>query len=157
VLEPFIVPQIFEDWRASTGKDDIVDEWTLSAAMGTNLEKAMTEHYDTFITEQDFMEIAAAGLNWVRIPIGYWAIETTGDEAFLPKVSWTYFLKAIEWARKYGIRINLDLHALPGSQNGWVRHLYEWSSFVLSRLTDLDTRFHRTTLDAQGRSTSWRT
>jgi glucan 1,3-beta-glucosidase len=28
-------------------------------------------------------------------------------------------LKAIQWARKYGIRINLDLHALPGSQNGW--------------------------------------
>ena len=30
-----------------------------------------------------------------------------------------YFLKAIQWARKYGIRINLDFHALPGSQNGW--------------------------------------
>src|SRR5262245_45562049 len=30
-----------------------------------------------------------------------------------------YFLKAIKWARKYGIRINLDFHALPGSQNGW--------------------------------------
>ena len=30
-----------------------------------------------------------------------------------------YFLKAIQWARKYGLRINLDLHALPGSQNGW--------------------------------------
>ena len=28
-------------------------------------------------------------------------------------------MKAIKWARKYGIRINLDLHALPGSQNGW--------------------------------------
>ena len=31
----------------------------------------------------------------------------------------SYFLKAIQWAKKYGIRINLDLHALPGSQNGW--------------------------------------
>ena len=30
-----------------------------------------------------------------------------------------YFLKAIQWARKYGLRINLDLHTLPGSQNGW--------------------------------------
>ena len=34
---------------------------------GADLEKAMTEHYDTFITEQDFIEIAAAGLNWVRM------------------------------------------------------------------------------------------
>lgn len=31
----------------------------------------------------------------------------------------SYFLKAIKWARKYGLRINLDLHAVPGSQNGW--------------------------------------
>ena len=28
-------------------------------------------------------------------------------------------MKAIQWARKYGLRINLDLHAVPGSQNGW--------------------------------------
>jgi glucan 1,3-beta-glucosidase len=28
-------------------------------------------------------------------------------------------LKGIQWCRKYGLRINLDLHALPGSQNGW--------------------------------------
>jgi len=30
-----------------------------------------------------------------------------------------YFLKAIQWARKYGIRISMDFHAVPGSQNGW--------------------------------------
>jgi glucan 1,3-beta-glucosidase len=65
------------------------------------------------------MQIAAAGLNFVRIPIGYWAIEVLDGEGFLPNTSWQYFLKAIQWARKYGLRINLDLHALPGSQNGW--------------------------------------
>lgn len=27
--------------------------------------------------------------------------------------------RAIKWARKYGLRVNLDLHAVPGSQNGW--------------------------------------
>lgn len=27
---------------------------------------------------------------------------------------------SVSWCRKYGIRILLDLHALPGSQNGWV-------------------------------------
>ncbi|KAF8894486.1 glycoside hydrolase family 5 protein [Infundibulicybe gibba] len=79
----------------------------------------LENHYKTFITEKDFADIAGAGLNYVRIPIGYWAIETRDSEPFLAKTSWTYFLKAIKWARKYGIRINLDLHALPGSQNGW--------------------------------------
>ena len=32
---------------------------------------------------------------------------------------WTYLLKAFQWARKYGIRINLDMHSCPGSQNGY--------------------------------------
>lgn len=63
--------------------------------------------------------ISAAGLNWVRIPLPFWAIEKYPGEPFLEKTSWKYFLKAIEWARKYGIRINLDFHAIPGSQNGW--------------------------------------
>jgi len=40
-------------------------------------------------TEQDFAQVAGAGLNYIRIPIGYWAIEVRDDEPFLPKVSWT--------------------------------------------------------------------
>ncbi|CAA7262821.1 unnamed protein product [Cyclocybe aegerita] len=118
VTEPFIVPALYEEY---VGKSNIevLDEWTLSLAMGADLSKKMEEHYKTFITEKDFAEIAAAGLNWVRIPIGFWAIETINDEPFLAGTSWTYFLKAIQWARKYGIRIFLDLHALPGSQNAW--------------------------------------
>jgi glucan 1,3-beta-glucosidase len=71
-------------------------------------------------TEQDFAEIAGAGLNWVRLPIPFWAIDTWEPEPFLAKTAWTYALKAFEWARKYGLRICLDLHTLPGSQNGYV-------------------------------------
>ena len=40
------------------------------------------------------------------------------SEPFLQKVCWEYILRVIGWARKYGIRVNLDLHAVPGSQNG---------------------------------------
>lgn len=28
-------------------------------------------------------------------------------------------MKAVKWARKYGLRINLDLHCVPGGQNPW--------------------------------------
>lgn len=59
-----------------------------------------------------------AGLNWIRLPIGYWIFETTPDEPFLQRTSWNYFLQVVEWARKYGIRVLVDLHAVPGSQNG---------------------------------------
>ena len=63
--------------------------------------------------------IAGAGLNWIRLPVPYWAIEKLEGEPYLEKVCWKYVLKAFSWARKYGIRINLDLHAVPGSQNGY--------------------------------------
>jgi glucan 1,3-beta-glucosidase len=137
--EPFISPALFEKYN-SGGQALAVDEWTLSELMasdtaGGGLQTLMEEHYKTFIvspyspnstprlttfqTEEDFAAIAAAGLNWVRIPLPYWAIEVWDGEPFLPKVSWKYFLKAIKWARKYGLRINLDLHAVPGSQNSW--------------------------------------
>ncbi|EEB96279.1 hypothetical protein MPER_04610 [Moniliophthora perniciosa FA553] len=83
--------------------------------MGANLSIEMEEHYRTFITEQDFAQIAASGLNWIRIPIGYWAIETwpAATQVFTSSVYST------QWARKYGIRIFLQVEGLPGSQNGW--------------------------------------
>ncbi|KAG8804929.1 hypothetical protein FRC17_005827, partial [Serendipita sp. 399] len=115
-LEPFISPALYEPFYPNA-----VDEWTLSELImqrDGNLN-AIEEHYKTFIVEEDFAMIAAAGLNWVRLPIPFWAIEKHDSEPFLERVSWTYFLKAIEWARKYGIRINLDFHATSGSQNGW--------------------------------------
>ncbi|TFK76576.1 glycoside hydrolase [Pluteus cervinus] len=117
----FISPALFEQYL--TQNPPAVDEWTLSEAMRADTANGginqLETHYETFITEEDFAQIAAAGLNFVRIPLGYWAIETRAGEPFLANVSWKYFLKAIQWARKYGIRINLDLHSLPGSQNGW--------------------------------------
>ncbi|KAK4701542.1 glucan 1,3-beta-glucosidase, partial [Phenoliferia sp. Uapishka_3] len=122
-IEPFIVPSLFEPFNSATNGPNVtngaVDEWHLCQALGANMSAVITEHYETFITEKDFAEIAAAGLNWVRIPIPYWIIEVYPGEPFLANVGWTYFLKAIEWARKYGLRINLDLHAVPGSQNGY--------------------------------------
>ncbi|KAF9030010.1 glycoside hydrolase [Hymenopellis radicata] len=78
--------------------------------LGSELE----EHYKTFITEKDFAEIAGAGLNWVRLPVDKW-----DGEPFLEQVCWKYILKALSWARKYGLRVNLDLHAIPGSRSGY--------------------------------------
>ncbi|KAI0029788.1 glycoside hydrolase family 5 protein [Vararia minispora EC-137] len=116
VLEPFITPALFQKYP------NAVDEWTLSEAMRADEAGGgigqIEEHYKTFITEPDIAEIAGAGLNWIRVPIGFWAIETWEGEPFLESTSWQYFLRILGWARKYGLRVLLDLHALPGSQNG---------------------------------------
>lgn len=115
-LEPFIAPDLF-DYDDSLG---IIDEYTLCTYLGpTACASTLEKHYSSFVTESTFAEIADAGLDHIRIPYSYWAVQTYDDDPYLFRTSWRYLLRSIEWARKYGLRVNLDLHALPGSQNGW--------------------------------------
>lgn len=115
-LEPFITPSLF-NYDSNLG---IIDEWTLTSHLGTAAAKSTLEkHYATFVSEQTFIDIANAGLDHVRIPFSYWAVTTYDDDPYVNRVSWRYLLRGIEWARKHGLRINLDIHGLPGSQNGW--------------------------------------
>ncbi|TEA11434.1 putative glucan 1,3-beta-glucosidase D [Colletotrichum sidae] len=114
-LEPFITPSLFE-YSPSEG---VVDEFTLCKKLGKDAAKVLEKHYSTFITEQDFKDIADAGLDHIRVPFSYWAVRTYDDDPYPAGLSWRYLLRGIEWARKHGLRIKLDLHGLPGSQNGW--------------------------------------
>ena len=114
-LEPFITPSMF-NYAAS---DNVVDEWTLCQKLGPNCARTMENHYATFITKSDFKAIKDAGLDHVRIPYGYWAVKIYAGDPFVEQISWRYLLRAIEWCREYGLRVNLDLHGVPGSQNGW--------------------------------------
>jgi glucan 1,3-beta-glucosidase len=117
VLEPFITPSLFSSYDPKLG---VVDEYTLSQHLGpTEAAKTIEKHYATFVTEQTFSAIAAAGLDHVRIPYPYWAVTTYPGDPYVAKISWRYLLRGIEWARRYGLRVNLDLHSVPGSQNGW--------------------------------------
>jgi len=123
VLEPFITPALYQKYMP-TNPSVNGDEWSLSIAMANDTAgggiNQIEDHYKTFITEYDFAQMAGAGLNFIRLPLPWWALGPTwGDEPFLAQVSWQYALKAFKWARKYGLRVNLDLHTMPGSQNGW--------------------------------------
>jgi glucan 1,3-beta-glucosidase len=116
LMEPFITPSFFKKYE----RRGVVDEFTLSKELGaTEAKQTIETHYKDFVTEKTFQEIRDAGLDHVRIPFGYWAVRVYDDDAFLPKVSWRYLLRAIEWARKYGLRVKLDLHSVPGGANGW--------------------------------------
>jgi glucan 1,3-beta-glucosidase len=113
-LEPFITPSLFDP------DPTIMDEWSLCAKLGPkDAATQLEQHYSTFITEQDFKDIASAGLDHIRIPFSYWAVKTYDSDPYVSGISWRYLLRGIEWARKYGLRVKLDLHGVPGSQNGW--------------------------------------
>ena len=115
-IEPWITPSLFDTYSSSAG---IIDEWTLSTTLGSSAATMIEKHYAEFYSEQDFAEIQQAGLDHVRIQYSYWAVKTYDGDPYVPKIAWRYLLRAIEYCRKYGLRVKLDLHGIPGSQNGW--------------------------------------
>lgn len=111
VLEPWITPSIFQ---AQDGT--VVDEYTLGQKV-SNASSILKLHWDTWVTLADFQKIAGAGFNTVRIPIGYWAFKKFNDPYIQGAAP--YLDKAIGWARQTGLKVYIDLHGAPGSQNGF--------------------------------------
>nr|ADX07317.1 putative exo-1,3-beta-glucanase precursor [Flammulina velutipes] len=115
VLEPWITPSLFDN----TGNDAIIDEWTFGEYQDKGVARAKLEqHWNTWITERDFADIAAAGLNHVRLPIGYWAWDVSAGEPYI-QGQLPYVERALGWASAYGLKVIIDLHGAPGSQNGF--------------------------------------
>jgi len=105
VLEPWITPSVFED-----AGEGAVDEWTLSQILGKDEAlRRLSNHWNTFITADDFHQIAAAGLNHVRIPIGYWAAAPLDGEPYV-QGQLEVLDRAIGWARDAGLKVIVDLH-----------------------------------------------
>ena len=108
VLEKWMVSQVYRGTNAP-------DEFTLCQTLGDQAVERLNQHRETFITAEDFRWIKQHGLNAVRLPVGYWALE-----APQPYVECARFIDfALEQAQANGLKVLLDLHGAPGSQNGW--------------------------------------
>ncbi|KZV87112.1 exo-1,3-beta-glucanase [Exidia glandulosa HHB12029] len=115
VLEPWITPSLFD----KTNDSRVIDEYTYGQYVPKATAQAnLKAHWDSWITEQDFITIAGAGLNHVRLPVGFWAYDTSGGEPYITGQA-AYVTKAVTWAKNHGIKIILDIHGAPGSQNGF--------------------------------------
>ncbi len=83
-------------------------------------------HWDEFYTKEDLGLLAEAGITHIRIPIGYWMFDVRRPrEPFPPPPrddnngQRFYLRRLVKWADDLGLRVLLDLHAAPGSQNGF--------------------------------------
>ncbi|KAH0005087.1 glycoside hydrolase, partial [Aureobasidium melanogenum] len=114
VLEPWITPSIFE-----ATPDNVVDEYTYCQTLGSSeAYSRLSNHWNTWITEDDFHQIAAAGMNHVRIPIGYWSV-IKDDNAPYVQGAYEFLGRALDWAAGAGLKVMIDLHGAPYSQNGF--------------------------------------
>lgn len=116
VLEPWITPSIFEQWANGGG---VVDEYTYCQALGpSEAYNRLSSHWYSWITQDDFYQIANAGLNHVRIPIGYWSVIPVSGEPFV-QGAYDVLGQALDWAQSAGLKVMIDLHGAKGSQNGF--------------------------------------
>ncbi|KAJ1855267.1 hypothetical protein GGH12_003700 [Coemansia sp. RSA 1822] len=117
VLEPWITPSLFEQWNGSNRK--VVDEWTFCSELGAyECTRRLKQHWSTWVTETDIKTLASLGLNHVRIPIGHWAFAPDPNEPYV-QGQIPYLERIIRWIGKHGLNAVIDLHGVPGSQNGF--------------------------------------
>lgn len=91
-----------------------VDEFTFCTELGDKAAAVIDTHRKTFITESDIAWIAASGLNAVRLPVPHWIFG--GYDPYLACDKYVDWF--LDMCHQYGLRVLLQLHTAPGSQNG---------------------------------------
>jgi glucan 1,3-beta-glucosidase len=120
--------------------------WDERAQNDPALMEKLKNHWATFITADDIQQIADAGLNTVRIPVGYWSL-LGGGISGEPYISGAleYLDPVIEKCAELGITVFIVLHGLPGSQNGQdnsgraMGDNYEWFGNADHKAKSLET------------------
>ena len=109
VLEKWMSPSLFDGTTAE-------DEYYLPTQLPKEVYEARIKiHRSEYITERDFTRIKAMGMDAVRIPVPYFIF---GDRP--PFIGCVEELdKAFAWAERYGLKVLIDLHTAPDSQNGF--------------------------------------
>ncbi|KAJ7632503.1 glycoside hydrolase superfamily [Roridomyces roridus] len=118
VYEHWMTPSVFACAAGRSASE-------IDIASGANARAILENHWNNFISESDFSDLANMGINTIRLPIGYWSLgpEFCDRTPFGPlsdvyRNSWAYIVRTINLAAEYGLGVLVDLHGAVGSQNG---------------------------------------
>lgn len=107
VLERWMNEDLFKGLKAN-------DETAFCLELGDKAAARLKAHRDSWITLEDFKWLKNAGINTLRIPIPHWIF---GD--YEPNIGCVEYLdNAVDWANQLGLKVLIDMHCAPGSQNG---------------------------------------
>ncbi|KAH9166732.1 family 5 hypothetical beta glucosidase from glycoside dehydrogenase [Lactarius sanguifluus] len=185
LLEPWMLP---EEWKAMGGElcdkcsTCIASEFALVAADPDNADKKFAGHWyrcflvgfsatelmtsssrATWFTKDDVNTLKAAGINTIRVPLGYWIVEALVNRAteYYPRGGMKFLVgsahvlansklipacqaEGLMWLRDAGMQVILDHHALPGVQTA--------GQMFTGRCTE-DVQFY--TVYNYGRALTW--
>lgn len=145
VLEKWMHPDLF---AGTTAEDE--DELCRQLDR-TELERRLKVHRDTYITKDDFVYIRSLGMNTIRIPVPHFIFGDHPEYGSLYVPCAKYLDKAFDWAEELNLKILIDVHTAPESQNGFdnggISGVCKWAQsedriqYVLDVLEELAIRY----------------
>ncbi|KAF8308760.1 glycoside hydrolase [Clavulina sp. PMI_390] len=114
--------QYYSDPGCDSCDECRMSEWSLAAFLGQNQTNAVfQQHWETWFTQTDVDAIVAAGLNTVRIPLGFWIVEDLVNRPTEPYAEGglDQLIRGLTMLKAAGLWTILDHHALPGVSSAW--------------------------------------
>lgn len=106
-------------FQMNISANDLHGDYQLANGYGPDkAKKVYDRHRSSFVTDKDFKFLSRNDINTVRIPVGWWIAYDPDPPAPFIGGSLQALDEAFKWADRYGIKVIVDLHAAPGSQNG---------------------------------------
>ncbi|KAJ7497937.1 glycoside hydrolase family 5 protein [Mycena galericulata] len=121
VLESWMLPQGWLDMGGQQCSDCstcIATEFAFAQAYPETVDKIFEGHWSSWFNQTDVDALVAAGINTVRIPLGYWIVEPLVNRSseHYPRGGLAQLRRGLQLLQKAGIGAILDHHALPGVQ-----------------------------------------
>jgi len=114
VLESWIKPSLYNNNGVAGG----AGEWEFCQQLGKQkCQQVLNQHWDTWVTQSDLQTLKNSGINYLRVPVGYWIVDIQNGEPFV-QGGLAYLQRLLGWANTLGLDVVVDLHGAPGSQNG---------------------------------------
>ena len=114
---------VFEPWIAETawsnmGCGSYQSEFDCVSGLGQSAaNSAFQSHWSSWITQSDITQMQSYGLNTIRIPVGYWMMESiVYTSEHFPQGGIGYLEQVCGWASNAGFYIIIDMHGAPGAQ-----------------------------------------
>lgn len=141
----FLLEMWMLDLKNLGSNHNIPDQYTLERILRERFGAGRAHHLmevyrANWIAERDFAMLKSFGFNVIRLPFHYSLLEDDAHPLELRPDAFRWLDQAVEWARKYGMYVILDLHGAPGGQSvdhttGREGQNYLWSDEECRRRT----------------------
>jgi len=77
-----------------------------------------TAYRDNFLAEADIARMHELGFNAIRLAMNARHLAPDGDGTTLDDEALGYLTRTVDWCRRHGVYVILDMHGAPGGQTG---------------------------------------